>query len=372
MSKNKTIAYIIGHRNSNDPNRLKNLLFILKWLTTLKQILTLHNIVLKIVVVEQDDSPKIEGLYNPSIVTHIFAYNPDLFNRGWGFNVGFKAIRADYYFFADNDIILEVNDIINVFLKCFKYEAVKPYSKIFDSTKEYIDQILFDPIKFDQILEKNNEKWKHLFPQRKYTCFSGGIVGLSRKSVFVVSGWDERFRGRGWEDYAFTAKLKLFLYKRFTFNYTALHLWHEFEDQSTQKINYELNKQYQKYDVHNYIKQIETSRNFGSSLKYSFFGKNIPDISSKYVYCNRRKHAIKLYDDIYNWVTKKYHLEKNKRRLYTYLFLIGQLNNIDCSESGNVICESGNGSGNGSGCNCGCNESGNECNCKSGCKCGCN
>lgn len=338
----KTIAYIVGHRNSDDPNRLKNLLFILKWLATVKQLLIQHKIVLKIIVVEQDDTPKIEGLYDPSVVRHIFVYNPDLFNRGWGFNVGFKAVRANYYFFGDNDIVLEVDDIVNVFLKCFKYEAVKPYSRIFDSTKGYVPETL----------EKNSEIWRTLFPQRKNTCFGGGIVGLSRKAVYVVSGWDERFRGRGWEDYAFTAKLRLFLYKKFTFKYDALHLWHEFEDQSIKKLNRELNKEYQKYSVRDYVKQIESNKNFGSPLKYSTFGITIPEIPFKFVYHERLKHAIKFYDDIYDWVTKKYHLEKDKRRLYTYLFLIGQLDNI--KPDGNT---------------CGCTESGGIC--ESGCKCGC-
>jgi hypothetical protein len=336
MSKNKTIAYIVGHRNSNDPNRLKNLLFVLKWLDILKKILIKHNIILKIVVVEQDDFPKIKGMYDLETVTHIFVYNPELFNRGWGFNVGFKTVNADYYFFADNDIILEVRDIINVFLKCFKYEAVKPYFKIFDSTKEHIESSIFNTIN-----EKNNEKWEKLFQQRKHTCFGGGIVGLSKKAVYVVSGWDERFRGRGWEDYAFTAKLKLFLYSRFSFKYTALHLWHELEDPCIKKNNFELIKKYQSYDVHDYLKQIESAENFGCPLKYSTFGKEPYVYFLKFAYFKRRHNAIKLYNNSYNWVKKQYDLPQNKRKLYTYLYLSDQLYNIKHHKDECLTCESG-------------------------------
>lgn len=347
MSKNKTIAYIVGHRNSKDPSRLKNLLFVLKWLANLKQILIQHKITLKIIVVEQDDSPKLGGLYDPKIVTHIFAYNTNLYNRGWGFNIGFKAVKADYYFFADNDIILKVRDIINVFLKCFRYEAVNPYSKVLDSTKIYIESPTFDPT-FSSTNGVDSDEWEKLFLKRKYICFSGGIVGLSKKAVYVVSGWDERFKGRGWEDYAFTAKIKLFLYDIFTFKNSALHLWHELEDPSIKKINCELNKEYQKYNVHDYVKQIENSRNFGFPLKYSIFGKR--EQSNTIVIENnlgsrRIKHALNLYYCLSKWITKKYHLNGSKRKLYIYLYLCDQLKNTkhgdDKCKNCDDQCESG-------------------------------
>lgn len=158
----KTIAYIIGHRNSVDPNRLRNLLLVLKWLECLQTKLLHDKITLKIIIVEQDDTPKLK--INTEKLTYIFVYNPGFYNRGWGFNVGFKAIDADYYFFADNDIILNNYDIINVFIKCFKYDAVNPYSKIYDSTDEYVSNPNFDPCKYDPESEK-------IFVERPDTCF---------------------------------------------------------------------------------------------------------------------------------------------------------------------------------------------------------
>ncbi len=278
-----------------------------------------RDICLKIIVVEQDDSPKIK--INNNDVTYIFVYNSGFFNRGWGFNVGFKAIDADYYFFADNDIILKNDNIIYVFLKCFKYDAVKPYSQLYNSTKNYIEDLEFNPCVF-------NSECKKMFTKRCYTCFGGGIVGLNKKSINIISGWDERFRGRGWEDYAFTAKIKLFLYKLCTYNFCALHLWHECEKDTIKTINCDLNKKYQMYDVWDYINLIEKSHNFGSPLKYSQLGKIKKDKYCEFIYKKRIKYAHYMFNKIYNRVTKKYKLSKNTRKIYTYLDLCDQLCHI--------------------------------------------
>lgn len=323
----KKIAYIIGHRNSTDPNRTRNLQLVLNWLINLKEILLKNNISLKIIVIEQDDSPKIKNIDNEKI-THIFVYNPGFYNRGWAFNVGYKLIDADYYFFGDNDIILKNECMLHVLTKCFKYDAVNPYSKIYDTTNEYVESNSFDPCIYDPMCE-------NLFDERRHTCFAGGIVGLSGKSVHIVKGWDERFRGRGWEDYAFTAKLKLFLCKLHTFKFFAIHLWHEKELGIIKEKNSKLNKEYQSYDVKNYIKQIENSYGFGSPIKYSQFGKKQKGKYNLH-YRDRIKHAYCIYNEAYNYVTKKYKLVKDKKRLYTYLDLCDQLCNYDPDENSSI------------------------------------
>ncbi len=80
-----------------------------------KKILHCNGIKLSIVVVEQDSKPTINNLLD-DCVNYISSYNSGQYNRGWAFNVGFSKFRsADYFFFADNDIILNNNEMINVF-----------------------------------------------------------------------------------------------------------------------------------------------------------------------------------------------------------------------------------------------------------------
>jgi hypothetical protein len=78
---------------------------------------------------------------------------------------------------------------------------------------------------------------------------------------------------------------------------------------------------------------VNKSYNFGSPIKYSQFGKikknNFVEINN----LSAIDHAYKVYDDSYQFVTKKYKLVK-KRKLYTYLYLSEQENNLDNNESG--------------------------------------
>ncbi len=216
----KHIAYIIGHRTT-DPFRIRNLLLTTKWLIKLKKILFYEGIQLSIVVVEQDSKPTINNLLS-DYVNYIFSYNSGQYNRGWAFNVGFIKFRnADYFYFADNDIILNNEEMINVFKTCFLYSAVNPYSQVFDTKSKLFESHITIPTDLNYIIKNNFINGK-----REHTCFTGGIVGLSKKAMQIIGGWDERFRGRGWEDYALTSTVKLFLPDLYTYKYNALHFWH--------------------------------------------------------------------------------------------------------------------------------------------------
>ena len=323
----KKIAYIIGHRSECEQREI-NLKSTIKWLLMVKEKCKKF-IKLVIIIVEQDDSPKLH-LDNDDII-HLFIYNSGEYNRGWAFNVGYFIVRAGYYFFADNDIILKSDDIISVFKKCFKYDAVNPYNHIYDSTCDYMSDPSFDSCKEDI--------FSCQFPERYHTCFAGGIVGLSYESMYIVAGYDERFRGRGWEDYAFTAKIMLFLRRLHTFEYNAVHLWHPEQSNVSNENNYELNKAYEQYTVHDYIKQIEKSLNtFGSPIKYSYIDDTSPKPHSiKFDYSWLSKLAHRRYHDILKNIKMIFRgLDKDKQKKYVYLELSGQLRWLFDDNSSNV------------------------------------
>lgn len=288
----RKISYIIGHR-SDGSFRDRNLEIVVKWLLKLK--IMCKNIELKIIVVEQDAVKKYKKTKG---IEHIFIFNDGYYNRGWAFNVGFRlSSDSDYFYFADNDIVMNDDDMLCVFNNCFDYDAVNPYHEIYDSINSMITSKEFSPGNF--II--NDEMTK-----REHTCFSGGIMGISRQSMKYISGWDERFRGRGWEDYAFTAKINLFLSDKLrVFNIKALHLWHPAEENTTREINYELNKEYSGYKINDYVNHIyNSSLKFGGKNKYtsekthifeedtnrsSIFTKG-KDAFIKYQECVQRKH----------------------------------------------------------------------------------
>ena len=349
----KHIVYVIGHRSS-DPFRIRNLLLTTKWLVSLKHLLENESldqvktrklmlsskwlvslkhcsdeIKLTILVVEQDSKPTVNNILNKH-VTYLFAYNPGFYNRGWAFNIGFKHCEdADYFYFADNDIIMDSCDMISVFKHCFKYDAVNPYNIIYDTKSELFEHknMCYDFCINE--LEKNHQ----VKEKREHTCFTGGIVGISKKSMCELGGWDERFRGRGWEDYAFTAKINLFLKNIHTFCFSALHLWHPWEIHTDKKKNHSLNQEYYCYKVDDYINMIyDNIDKIGCINKYINECHETKYISNEkcptilYQSCNHcgknkcekyHKHKYScgyhVYDKLYKLVKYKHHYISDKQ-----------------------------------------------------------
>ena len=316
----KQISYIIGFRSSDtEDRRLTNLMITLSWLIHIKYILLFEKrICLNIIIIEQDSISKFIVPDNiKKDIKYLFVHNSGYYNRGWAFNVGYKSYISDYYFFADGDIIMNTNDMINMFYSCFNYEAVNPYLHIYDSTKEYIISDKLNPLIWSD---------PTIFTERKDTCFSGGIVGMKDSAYKIISGWDEDFRGRGWEDYAFTAKIKLFLYSIKTYKYSALHLWHPWEINTTREINEKKNKEYEQYSFNDYVNNIQLNHSIGSSIKYSISVACNNKSQSKYYLSDARYYYG---NRIYKYAWKKY---SNKKLVY--LYLCDQLNNCIMNESG--------------------------------------
>lgn len=313
-----TISYIIGYRH--EEFRFRNFKIVLKWLKKIKTKLLKYRIDLKIVVVEQDAKQNLTELDKD--IKYVFVYNNGYYNRGWGFNVGFKFYYADYYFFADCDIILSMDDMIDVFINCNKYDAVNPYNSIYDSTDDYVKTI--DLYKLHRFRE---------FPERMNICFSGGICGLTHQSVNVIAGWDERFRGRGWEDYAFTAKINLFLYKTKKFNFKAVHLWHPFENNTTKEINEELNDDYINYLFEDYMDIILKSPEIGSFIKYSTMNKNTIRYHKNHLSINRIENARQKYKTFFNRVSSKNKHFYNKD-IYILLSGLKEHDDMQLADSG--------------------------------------
>lgn len=244
---------------------------VVRWLLTLVKPCKDLGIDLNIIVVEQDTTSKLN--FDQS-VSHVFIFNDGFYNRGWAFNVGYRKFNTcDYFFFADNDIILKDHQMLLMFEHCFNFEAVNPYMQIFDTLPEIstlisttISKKYVDSLNLKHLSEKGLLQTK----PRSHTCFSGGVCGISRRAFISISGWDERFRGRGWEDYAMTSKINLFCPKTKTFKFSAYHLYHAFETNTTKENNFELFTQYKGYTLKSYIDLIvNENSNFGSGVKYT-------------------------------------------------------------------------------------------------------
>lgn len=206
-------SYIITHRGKVG-SRFNNLIFVLDWLSDLN---------INIVLVEQDNRPYLADL-NLSYpgVDYVFAYNDGLFNRSWGFNIGFKYARGNVVAFSDSDIFMNLEELKNAFQECEqRYDAVNPYAQIVDMTESDTKDLLENPGLIDRCKIYNDG------PKRGYTVFCGGLVLFKRKAFETLGGFDERFVGWGGEDDALSFVLAELVQNRCEMPYTAYHLWHE-------------------------------------------------------------------------------------------------------------------------------------------------
>ena len=335
QNTDKIIVYCIGHRYADDEYRNNNLLLVVQWLIGL----SLKNLV--ILVIEQDKEQKVDKLLEPygDKIKYLFAYNSGFYNRGWVFNIAFREFNnADYFFFADNDIILPNKDILHVFETCFDYEAVNPYKAVYDTKQDiHNDKQCIEDFCTKKITIETFDK-SVLDKQREYTCFSGGICGLSKDAMKLVSGWDERFRGRGWEDYAFTCKLKLFLENLRVYEYDAIHLYHAWETNTTRDVNRQLNEEYENYLPDNYASQIlSTSEFFGNIDKYKCGDAlqkpcSLSEIDVK-VFSKRLQHAKRLYTEICLLINRAFPTADNKNP-YIYCALCDYTDSYKTENSG--------------------------------------
>jgi hypothetical protein len=145
---------------------------------------------------------------------------------------------------------------------------------------------------------------------------------VSHSAIYLVSGWDERFRGRGWEDYAFSAKCTLYLNSVNEFQYDALHLYHPCETNSTREINESLDDDYSRYVPDNYANHIKLqAETFGSIHKYSNNLAQKGEFASKLDFDTfeaRHERAAAIYVDYYNTIKTK-HLTDFKKLIYSSL-----------------------------------------------------
>jgi hypothetical protein len=213
----KLASYIITWRESGDPDRRANLLAVLAWLARAPE--------LEVIVVEQDTIPRLDGLAPDAGCTRLFAYNPGPFNKGWGFNLGYRHASTSILAFGDADVIVD-----GVLGECIahcaqRFDTVKPYRRLVDLTPEETAAVRagdfgLEPRRADTAAP-NRET------QGEFVVFCGGLFFIRATAFRHVGGWDERFVGWGGEDDAMTYKVERARLSAIELDHRpALHLWH--------------------------------------------------------------------------------------------------------------------------------------------------
>jgi len=205
------LSYIITHRSS-DSFRHRNLCATIDFL--------LANVNgIEIIVVEQDEKPSLSSLSKQ--IKYLFVKNNDLFNRSWGFNVGYQAANNSILAFGDNDLIVPKESILESY-------KILSHSNELVSISPYKSGEVFDLDEQEtQCFLKDYSFSIPIIPRKRLGPHAGGIIFMTKQLFKIVGGWEENIRGWGGEDDHMTIKLTKLADKMQEIDGRAFHLKHE-------------------------------------------------------------------------------------------------------------------------------------------------
>lgn len=171
---------IIGVRlPDNEPERPKNLLFLLDWIDHF------YGDFFDILLVEQDSISKIDTIKHKlrPYVRREFIYNPGPFNRGWGYNVAVKHFTtAKVVALMDTDVLTGENFVQEIVDCHHKYKAVSPYASVYFTEAEETAKI---------IVSFNLNHLDDIERISKPVTLTGGITIVRRDVFYDIAGFEQ-------------------------------------------------------------------------------------------------------------------------------------------------------------------------------------
>ena len=146
--------------------------------------------------------------------------NSEPFCKAKAVNDAAEQAHGDLFLITDADVVFEPELIFRLISVIPVYPWVQPFTTCVrlseDATNRLIEQHLPSPLPVrpeDGLTEKIKE--------------AGPLMNAMTRSCFeAVRGYDERFKGWGWEDIAFSRSLDTICGPHFRMEDTIYHLWH--------------------------------------------------------------------------------------------------------------------------------------------------
>lgn len=209
-------SYLVTFRD-RDGTRRPLLDGVLDWLSTMPS--------LQVIVVEQDDAPRLDAGAMPGNARHVFAFNDGPFNKSWGLNVAARLACHDLLILGDADMLMTGETLSRSLVACAeRFDAVNPYERLIDLDDDQTRACLAGTLDLESTGSGARRDRVH---DGEQLCFCGGICVFRRNVYFALGGMDERFFGWGGEDDAMSINLRRHTDRlAVQRGAVAYHLWH--------------------------------------------------------------------------------------------------------------------------------------------------
>ncbi|MFJ4622462.1 galactosyltransferase-related protein [Streptomyces sp. NPDC088812] len=184
----------------------------------------------RIILVEQDEHPRNEGLFAPHVDQYLYGYNDGPYNHAWGHNVGavHDEAESDVILFMDVDV-LPSRHFLEAVLVEFKDSPIGgliPFRNLLflepHSTARAIDRRFSDD-------SGKSVRLDDLFGYRIHGPQGAASMAVRRDAFRDLNGFDESYEGWGSEDYEFYTRLAE-VHEVGTMAGTLLHMHHPVQE----------------------------------------------------------------------------------------------------------------------------------------------
>lgn len=198
----RDLTVIMGLRAPpDDPTRARNALACLRALN----LQDLPRWRWRLIVVEQDEEPRMREAVAPFVDRYVFAQNPGAYNRGWAFNIGAKLVKESTSLLCviDADLLLPRD--------CLR-RAVEAHAGGARTVQPYREVAYLDATGTTRAIADSSERPARALDPAQYggrvfTNSQGGCLFIANDLYHSIGGHDERFRGWGYEDRDFWSRL---------------------------------------------------------------------------------------------------------------------------------------------------------------------
>ncbi|SHF97368.1 Glycosyltransferase involved in cell wall bisynthesis [Mariniphaga anaerophila] len=165
-------------------------------------------------------------------------------------NSAIKSSSGDYLIFSDGDLFFHKNFIRDFKTHARKNEALigsrvflkktATDSRIANQRANAVFPLLSEEIETNRL---NSLRFplinKFLKPLKYSSRLRGGLLGVWKKDILAVNGWNEDFQGWGMEDTELVARLfnQGLIFKKIKFQAITYHLWHKIESREKVSTN---------------------------------------------------------------------------------------------------------------------------------------